>query len=304
MYRKKLLSTDDFSYYRKRSIIHDSDDDMDTFKFDSVNNFVDIEDMDEDKDKEKMAKADAFIEVDNGDFYEDKNMDGNLADNDEHSSDFSSENENEISFSDEYEFSDAVGEDCDENDNYDYDRLFENSEISLFEACLLLLTFKFSFNLSNECFIALLKLIKILLPYGNKLPTTIDKIKHKNYCPECLNQLEFNSCSYNLCVNFRKIIKSPSMFHSISIKNQLSSAIKFFFKQIVDHKSTLKDFMDITNSNHYLHVNQVDNIINLMCYTDGVALKNNKTTFWPVFLSICDLPLILRDSRLNKIIAG
>ncbi len=199
MYRKKLLSTDDFSYYRKRSIIHDSDDDMDTFKFDSVNNFVDIEDMDEDKDKAKMAKADAFIEVDNGDFYEDKNMNGNLADNVELSSDFSSENENEISFSDEYEFSDAaVGEDCDENDNHDYDRLFENSEISLFEACLLLLTFKFSFNLSNECFIALLKLIKILLPHGNKLPTTIykinlithknqmiDKIKPKNYCPEC-----------------------------------------------------------------------------------------------------------------------
>ncbi len=73
------------------------------------------------------------------------------------------------------------------------------------------------------------------------------------------------------------------MFHSISIRNQLSSAIKFFFKQMVDHKSTLKDFMDITNSNHYLHVNQVDNIINLICYTDGVALKNNKATFWSVF---------------------
>jgi len=54
MYRKKLLSTDDFSYYRKRSIIHDSDDDLDTFKFDSFNNFVDIEDMDEDKMENNM----------------------------------------------------------------------------------------------------------------------------------------------------------------------------------------------------------------------------------------------------------
>ena len=31
--------------------------------------------------------------------------------------------------------------------------------------------------------------------------------------------------------------------------------------------------------------------------------KNNKK-FWPVFLSLCDLPLILRDSKSNKIIAG
>ena len=41
-----------------------------------------------------------------------------------------------------------------------------------------------------------------------------------------------------------------------------------------------------------------------MLYSDGVKLRKNNKKFWPVFLSLCDLPLILRDSKSNKIIAG
>jgi hypothetical protein len=45
------------------------------------------------------------------------------------SPDFSSENESEISVSDEYESSNSgIDEDFDENEIIDYDRLYENSE--------------------------------------------------------------------------------------------------------------------------------------------------------------------------------
>jgi hypothetical protein len=42
-----------------------------------------------------------------------------------------------------------------------------------------------------------------------------------------------------------------------------------------------------------------------MVYTDGISLTNsNCKEFWPVFVSLVELPHQLRDSNKNKIIAG
>jgi hypothetical protein len=88
MYRKKSLSSDDFiSYDRKRSIIHHSDDDKDTYKVDSVgtnvlDNFGDIGSNHKNKDKVKMDMVDPLDEVDYGYYHEYKN-DENLAGDDE-----------------------------------------------------------------------------------------------------------------------------------------------------------------------------------------------------------------------------
>ena len=44
--------------------------------------------------------------------------------------------------------------------------------------------------------------------------------------------------------------------------------------------------------------------ITLMLYSDGVQLANNNRHFWPVFATIVELPLIIRDSIKSKMIAG
>ena len=70
------------------------------------------------------------------------------------------------------------------------------------------------------------------------------------------------------------------------------------------YKEDTNKFADITNSQHNKNFDSAYNYINLMLYSDGVRLRKNKKKFWPVFLSFGDLPLILRDSKSNKIIAG
>jgi hypothetical protein len=76
----------------------------------------------------------------------------------------------------------------------------------------------------------------------------------------------------------------------------------FFCEQIINYKNENKKFTDITNSDHKNQMNQ--NSLDLLLYSDGVRLRKNNKKFWPVFLSLCELPLILRDSKSNKMIKG
>lgn len=42
-----------------------------------------------------------------------------------------------------------------------------------------------------------------------------------------------------------------------------------------------------------------------MLYTDGIQLaKSSRLNFWPVFVSVCELPPSIRESKRNKIIFG
>ena len=194
--------------------------------------------------------------------------------------------------------------------------LHQYSSFTQREACTLLLAFKRRYRLTNRCFAALLKLIKIFLPFGNNLPTTLESIKRltgfsskidlKKYCPndECQQIVPGATCVKRICKNFNKPIQ-PDLFHYVSIKNQLINFIQRYHQDISKYLDGNKSFLDIVETSHYIKANTVDfNMINLIIYTDGIKLNNNDKECWPVFLSICELPLSLRDSKYNKIIAG
>ena len=233
-------------------------------------------------------------------------------------SDDDSDNNDENSVSD-YEVLDY------ENDNEIDDNLqpiqgcllFQYSSLTQYEVCSLLLAFKNKHTLSDKCFIRLLKLIKYILPFNNKLPTTLESIKKitsvarskielKKYCPNdnCQAIVQEATCVESLCKNFNRIIQ-PDLFHYVSIKQQLVTFIQRYHKDISKYLGGNKTFLDIVETSHYRRANTVDsNIINMIIYTDGIKLNDSDKECWPVFLSICELPLSLRDSKYNKIIAG
>ena len=68
---------------------------------------------------------------------------------------------------------------------------------------------------------------------------------------------------------------------------------------VFERKSQVKD---LCNSNHYKFD---DNKLNFMLNTDGISLdKKNKSSLWPVVLSLIELPSELRDSKANKFVLG
>lgn len=123
------------------------------------------------------------------------------------------------------------------------------------------------------------------------------------YCSVCQSEIK-DVCKNLQCSQFNRSSISRDYFHYISIKDQLAETIKCYYDQILDKKLNDKNYYDITNSNFYKKLNNENKYLNLMIYSDGVNLNNTNKHFWPVFLSICELPLGLRDSRHNKIIAG
>jgi hypothetical protein len=74
--------------------------------------------------------------------------------------------------------------------------LYQNSNISTFDASLYIFGFMHRFHLSEFARSQLLEMVHFLLPIGNKLPNTINKlsskiglekvvVREKKYCPRC-----------------------------------------------------------------------------------------------------------------------
>ena len=203
-------------------------------------------------------------------------------------------------------------ENFDEIETYNILYLHKDSNLKLVEVCLLLLAFKNRFTLHDLCFECLLVLIHFFLPFENNLPTSFKKLqkiistnnepmKVKRYCSQCQSVVTESTCQNRKCL---EISSDLDTFHYISIKRQLKQNLQYFYEQLMSYKVDFNKFADITNSFHTKKFNSDHNYINLMLYSDGVRLRKNKKKFWPVFLSFGDLPLILRDSKSNKIIAG
>jgi hypothetical protein len=200
--------------------------------------------------------------------------------------------------------------------SFDNRYLHKDSNIKLLEVCLLLLAFKNRFLLDNTCFEALLVLIHFFLPFGNNLPTTLTKLhrvlsisddsqlKKKQFCSKCQFVISDSMCQNVNCQEFGKVSRDFDTFHYISIKKQLIQNVRFFCEKIINYKNENKKFTDITNSDHKNQMKANQNSLDLLLYSDGVRLRKNNKKFWPVFLSLCELPLILRDSKSNKMIAG
>jgi len=177
------------------------------------------------------------------------------------------------------------------------------------ESCLLISAFSIRFSLSEKASRSLLQLIHRLIPSNNSLPKSYEKvssfsnqnespeIKCNYFCSNCQTQTHkvgiCQSCHSN---------STKNTFHFVDIEPQLSGFISRNMKLIESVFERRHRMKDLCNSNHYI----LDpNRLNLMIYTDGINLdKKNKSSLWPVVLSLIELPSEVRDSKANKFIFG
>ena len=181
------------------------------------------------------------------------------------------------------------------------------------DICLLIATFAKRFKLSDNGKSALLELIRCILPKPNNLPKTFNAIKKKSignikkqlkvkyYCSKCKMVLVDEELCQN-CSEPGLFEKNVASFHYLDIDLQLKIFIEFYYEQIMWMKTNELPFYDLTNNNFY---DSRENYINLLLYVDGINVENSaKLCFWPVILSVIDVPPKIRNSICSNIIAG
>lgn len=134
--------------------------------------------------------------------------------------------------------------------------------------------------LTDKCRNQLWAFVKILLPYNTVLaePT--------------LNVVD--------CSRFySRFILTHDEYFSLDIEYQLRSVFDKTIEVIMAYKNRSCDnFDDFRSRNH------TSNLFPLIMNTDGVPLPHGSNSVWPIWLSIVDLPPILRFSFKNMILAG
>ena len=197
-----------------------------------------------------------------------------------------------------------------------YKKLHKYSNITVAEASFVLSCFKTRFSLSDVCLNNMIKLINAFLPHENNLPRNIkelndivisqnQKIHTEIYCISCSALLTQNKkCPSNKCSYYNKVNKIFNTFQYLTIEPQIINLITVYYKEIKQYNRESRGSKDLAhteyNKSRHLH----DNHLNLILYTDGVQLTKNNKHFWPVILSIVELPKNIRDTKRNKVIAG
>lgn len=173
-------------------------------------------------------------------------------------------------------------------------------------------------NLTRIALVDLLKIINLVIGCKS-LPETHYKFMKfcstnfkycKNfYCGNCnlfvgpiftdelIKNFECSNCSST----------QKKYFLSNSIENKLRDVIINNFKSIIEYKNKiqLKSLCDIVQGSFMKQFSNMNNF-SISFNTDGVALfkSNLQKTFWPIIVTLNDLPPKLRYLKKNMIIAG
>lgn len=189
-------------------------------------------------------------------------------------------------------------------------------KIGIEDVLLLVLTFSMRHNLSKIATVDLLKMINLIVGI-HSLPET--HYKFTKYCSHLVNSSKHYYCkkcslyfgilddiaTKDDCTNCNSASKTYFLVNSM--KEKLTDIIKRNFSCIQEYKNKLKEGVidDILQANALSNLN-IGKYFSLSLNTDGVALfsSNSKKSFWPVIISINDLPPYLRFQKKNLILAG
>jgi hypothetical protein len=169
----------------------------------------------------------------------------------------------------------------------------------------------------------LLCLCNHLLPIGSNLPKTIHKLKQcvgiekvvlkeKRYCQVCKSEILASNvkgskkndwkCNNKDCQG-SNYVEFDSFFY-MDIAPQLEDLVKLNFEAIKNYSNEKRQNIDLIDGLYYSALKKA-NTLHLMVFSDGTPIKKaTYKQFWPVFVGICELPRILRESIRNKIISG
>ena len=185
------------------------------------------------------------------------------------------------------------------------------------EAVHLIYDYCNNFSLSIIARKELIKLTRELLPNKNKLPKNYDSllkvvsqkdlnklITIKKFCSNCDSLLNNNNeCNNNEC----KLKKAKVHFLYIcEFSPQFKNLLTLFISEMHQNNYKNEPYVDINNAFHYESIKKIPNTIQItltLC-SDGVAIRNNGKSVWPVLLSINEFSPLLRSSYKTKIIGA
>jgi hypothetical protein len=204
--------------------------------------------------------------------------------------------------------------------NYD-EKIYIGSQLLSREASLYVFAFSHRHNLTRVAAEDLVKMIRFLLPNPNNFPKTMFSLEKligfektdisiKEYCQICrleyfigpLNreQKETEFCG---CLNNEE--RRFDNFLYTNVYDKITYLVKQHFDTIHKYCSSQRSSQDIFDGEFYKKMAK-ENTLHLMVCADGTPIRKSSKMkeFWPVILSLIELPRSLRDSIKNKIISG
>ena len=178
---------------------------------------------------------------------------------------------------------------------FEYQRLYNGSDLDVLDVSSLVELFCSRFNLSDEASTSLYSVIRAILPKDNCFPSGFSKIK--------LEKLYFSR-------QVRYMKKTPSeTLCVLNFRVQLSEIVRRNLSQIVKYSEYRSQNCDadlnLSFSPKFRAENNSCNV-NLSLFTDGVNIKKStfKKELWPIWVQVLDLPPKLRMARKNIALAA
>ena len=172
--------------------------------------------------------------------------------------------------------------------------MYPNCNVSVqnFKTCLGAIVTKHA--LPDDLTTDMLVLIKAVLPRRNKCPSgwTTKNLLKQLFCENTLTE---ESCKNGNLITLKFV-------------REFEIVIKRNIKVLMDYANlrTSRNFPDDVNISPFYAPSKPGVLtLHLILNTDGVAVVHSNTDqFWPVFISIADLPPILRSSFVNIVMAS
>lgn len=222
----------------------------------------------------------------------------------------------------------STDRDAEDND-VDSDPLYPGAAVTLGAFMLLLAIFTTKYNLIGEATEQLLKILALALPHGHKLCTSLYEFKlfFKNlrnplvrhyYCNHCVGYIDnttVQSCPYEFC-KAQFSVRNASYFIEMPLEHQIKNlfAQKGFYESLghrFKRKSSDNTYEDIYDGKLYKQLSENHGIlsfqenISFTFNTDGAPVfKSSKTSIWPIYLVINELPYKQRMQKENMILAS
>ncbi|CAF1323831.1 unnamed protein product [Rotaria sordida] len=196
--------------------------------------------------------------------------------------------------------------------------LYNGCRFSTIKSVKMLINFFSRINLDKTNTINLMKLIKLILPIKNALPTSwkcIMKLFGKTnfssttfFCSKCFNECEktrFNTktCMNDNCCLSKRTLKTNEIVEvvNLDIRSQMKSIITRNIN-LLTQSYDLFPPSDVTSASLYRTTisNTKCNTITIIIHTDGAPLvRSSKQSIWPCFASIVELPPPIREHQTN-----
>lgn len=213
-------------------------------------------------------------------------------------------------------------------DNFPNIPIYEGADLTTGASMLLIMTYVLEHNLSGDGFADLLDLISIHCKQKNTIPTSVHLFKQwfqdlkitpkkHSYCSFCL--LGFDDITSDKCQNpkcgktFNKKM-DKGFFVEVPLVHQVQKLMfdESFRKSLTfrfNRKKKITDNIeDIYDGKHYMKFDDVlsdPHNMSFLWNTDGVPLfKSSKTSMWPLYFVINELPFKMRREPENMLLAG